>query len=123
MEADMPSVMGPLQHLRADLETKFDTGKTEGTFSGYAAVFGNVDSYGDVIERGAFKATLRARDEKGKLPPMLLQPGGGFLGGGSDELLPIGQWTLMVENPTGRWPEGRRFALPTERGQAPYEGR
>src|SRR3546814_6009325 len=73
MEADMPSVMGPLQHLRADLETKFDTGKTEGTFSGYAAVFGNVDSYGDVIERGAFKATLRAWEEKGKLPPMLLQ--------------------------------------------------
>lgn len=31
----------------------------EGTFSGYASTFGNADSYGDVIERGAFSKTLR----------------------------------------------------------------
>src|SRR3546814_16836549 len=101
MEADMPSVMGPLQHLRADLETKFDTGKTEGTFSGYAALFGNVDSYGDVIERAAFKATLRAWDEKGKLPPLLLHSEGGFFGDGADDLLPNGQWTRMEGNSNG----------------------
>lgn len=31
----------------------------EGTFEGYAAAFGNVDSYGDVIEKGAFKKTIK----------------------------------------------------------------
>lgn len=30
-----------------------------GEFSGYAAVFGNVDSGGDIIERGAFSETIR----------------------------------------------------------------
>ncbi len=33
-------------------------GLTEGQFTGYASVFGNVDSYGDVVERGAFTRTL-----------------------------------------------------------------
>lgn len=30
-----------------------------GTFKGYAAVFGNVDRSGDIIERGAFRKTLK----------------------------------------------------------------
>ena len=30
-----------------------------GSFSGYGAIFGNVDSYGDTIAKGAFKTTLR----------------------------------------------------------------
>lgn len=32
--------------------------QVEGTFTGYAAVFGNVDSYGDVIVKGAFAESL-----------------------------------------------------------------
>ena len=49
-----------MENLICDLvELKFapteGEGKTETmTFSGYGAVFGNVDSYGDVIEPGAF---------------------------------------------------------------------
>lgn len=31
----------------------------EGTFSGYLSTFGNIDSGGDVVEKGAFKKTLR----------------------------------------------------------------
>lgn len=34
-----------------------------GTFSGYGAVFGNEDENGDIIERGAFAATLKAATE------------------------------------------------------------
>jgi phage head maturation protease len=34
--------------------------------SGYGAVFGNVDSYGDVIQKGAFNETLR-RSKRGLL--------------------------------------------------------
>lgn len=33
-------------------------GLTEGQFTGYASVFGNLDSYGDIVERGAFTRTL-----------------------------------------------------------------
>ncbi len=45
---------------------KMDSVSTEGSFSGYAAVFGNIDLGGDIIERGAFKKTLN--DNQGKVP-------------------------------------------------------
>lgn len=96
-------------------------GKT-GTFSGYGAVFGNVDSYGDVIAKGAFRDTLREWEERGKLPPMLLQHGGGFFGGSAEDMMPVGQWTGMSENAKGLKVEGRLFALGTEKGQYLYEG-
>jgi HK97 family phage prohead protease len=98
-----------------------DIDQKTGEFSGYGAVFGNVDSYGDVIERGAFKSTLREWEAGGKYPPMLLQHGGGWMGG-ADDLLPIGQWTAMEENAKGLKVSGKLFALATERGQYLYEG-
>jgi len=33
----------------------------KGTFTGYASVFGVVDSYGDIVDKGAFKKTLKER--------------------------------------------------------------
>lgn len=98
------------------------TDEGSGRFSGYGAVFGNVDSYGDVIERGAFKDTLLSWQDRGKWPPMLLQHGGGVFGGGADDLLPIGKWTSMHENAKGLKVEGELFAVNTERGQYIYEG-
>lgn len=109
-----------MDRMRFDGELKFASDKA-GVFTGYGAVFGNTDSYGDVIVKGAFKDTLRAWDDKGKLPPMLLQHGGGFLGG-ADDLLPVGKWTSMEENSKGLKVEGELFALSTERGQYIYEG-
>lgn len=35
-----------------------------GSFEGYASIFGNVDSGGDIIERGAFKQMVKTRDGK-----------------------------------------------------------
>ena len=35
------------------------TGDGTGSFEGYASVFGGVDSYGDTIEHGAYKATIK----------------------------------------------------------------
>lgn len=99
-----------------------DDGAKTGVFSGYGAVFGNVDSYGDVIERGAFKTTLREWEEKGKLPPMLLQHGGGMFGGNAEDMLPVGKWTAMEENSKGLKVEGQLFALGTEKGQYIVEG-
>jgi HK97 family phage prohead protease len=53
------------------LEIKKDSLTEEGTFIGYASVFGNVDSYNDIIEQGAFRKTLKEK----KVFPMLLNHG------------------------------------------------
>lgn len=84
------------------------------TFSGYGAVFGNVDSYGDVIAKGAFRDTLIKAKSSGQWPVMLSQHG--FSDGGAT---PIGVWTEMREDDTGLWVEGK-FA-PTTRGKEAYE--
>src|SRR3954452_21842281 len=97
-----------MDRLRFDVDVKFASDKT-GVFSGYGAVFGNVDAGGDVVEKGAFKNTLRAWEDKGKWPPMLLQHGGGFLGG-ADDMLHVGKWTAMEENSKGLQVEGELFA-------------
>lgn len=109
-----------MDHLRVDMEVKFASDKT-GVFSGYGGVTGNKDYGGDVIASGAFKNTLREWEDKGKLPPMLLQHGGGFLGGAMDQL-PVGKYTSMEENSKGLKLEGELFAMNTERGQYIYEG-
>lgn len=111
-----------VDRFRFDIEeVKFASDKS-GVFSGYGAVTGNVDAGGDVIEKGAFKRTLREWEDKGKFPPMLLQHGGGMFGGAADDLLPVGKWTKMEENSKGLKVEGELFALGTPRGQYIYEG-
>ncbi|ODT22231.1 MAG: hypothetical protein ABS35_15385 [Kaistia sp. SCN 65-12] len=109
-----------MDRFATDFEFKFATGAKDGTFTGYGAIFGNVDSHGDIIERGAFKESLRDWEGKGKLPPMLLQHGGFF--GPVDDALPVGKWTSMEENSKGLKVEGELFALGTDRGQLIYEG-
>lgn len=103
----------------APLEVKFaaDEGKA-GEFEGYGAVFGNVDSYGDVIQRGAFKETLAEWEDKKTLPPMLVQHGGWMM---TDmDALPIGKWEAMSEDRTGLHVKGRLINLDTERGKTIY---
>lgn len=110
-----------MDRIRFDMtEVKFASDKA-GVFSGYGGVTGNKDYGGDVIEKGAFRDTLREWQDKGKFPPMLLQHGGGFLGGAMDQL-PVGKYTHMEENSKGLKVEGELFALGTERGQYIYEG-
>lgn len=38
-----------------------------GSFDGYAAIFGNVDLGGDIIDRGAFKEIIKGRDGRVKI--------------------------------------------------------
>ncbi|AKC03032.1 head maturation protease [Gordonia phage Gsput1] len=46
-----------------------DDGLGDGEFVGYASVFGNKDSYGDVVEPGAFADTLEGwKDSGGSIP-------------------------------------------------------
>lgn len=42
----------------------------EGVISGYASVFGNVDSYGDIVVKGAFSGFLKRAAESGKVVPV-----------------------------------------------------
>lgn len=50
-------------HLDNVTEVKADDGTKERVLEGYASIFGNVDSYGDIVLPGAFKKTL---DEKNR---------------------------------------------------------
>lgn len=86
------------------------------TFSGYGAVFGNVDAYGDVIAPGAFAKTIAAfKAGAAPWPAMLLQHGG-F--GAADDLTPIGVWTDFSEDGVGLRVEGK--IADTARGQEAY---
>ena len=75
----------------SDCEIKMD-GDT-GRFSGYASVFGGVDSYGDTILRGAFDGSL-TRNGKPKM----------FYNHEWDA--PIGKWTKVKEDDHGLYVEG-----------------
>jgi HK97 family phage prohead protease len=68
-------------------------------FTGYGAVFGNVDSYGDVIAPGAFADTIANSRKSGRWPAMLSQHGA--MGLTSEDLTPVGIWTDMAEDGVG----------------------
>lgn len=94
-------------------ELKFSgTDATDMTFEGYGAVFGNVDSYGDVIQKGAFERSIREAKSTGNWPAMLLQHGGWQMS--AEDLTPIGLWTDMEEDATGLYLKGK--LAPTTRG-------
>jgi HK97 family phage prohead protease len=96
-------------------DLKFASAEGDRTFSGYGAVFGNVDSYGDVIQKGAFKKTLQEHKDAGTMPAMLSQHGGWLSAG---DMMPIGVWTSMSEDDTGLLVEGKLSDTP--RGQEAY---
>ena len=96
-------------------ELKFASSGDDMTFSGYGSVFGVLDSYGDTIAKGAFKATLRQAKSSGIWPAMLAQHGNWF---GGDDNNPIGIWTEMREDDVGLFVEGK--LAPTARGQEAY---
>lgn len=48
-----------------------DDGLEEGQFTAYASVFGNVDSYGDIVDKGAFTDTLKEWEAKDAPIPLL----------------------------------------------------
>ena len=87
--------------------TGADEGKEDGTFSGLGSVFGNVDSYGDVVVKGAFEKSLAKHKKEGTLPAMLWQHK-------SDE--PIGIYTRMQETDEGLDLDGQ-YALEVVRGR------
>jgi len=76
--------------------TDVGTVEADGTFSGYASLFGIEDLSHDIVERGAFSASLKRRGPDGV--KMLYQ---------HDPAEPIGKWTSIRETPKGLFVVGR----------------
>lgn len=85
---------------RKYLERPFQVKSVEanGTFKGYASVFGELDSYRDIVLPGAFKKSLqRDYSEKKRSVPMLWQ---------HNAANPIGIYTTIKEDEVGLYVEG-----------------
>jgi len=80
-------------------------GGAPGSFEGYGAVFGNRDSDGDIIQPGAFRASLKARK-----PVLLWQ---------HDKREPIGVFDVVREDEKGLYVAGRLSA--EGKGREAYE--
>ena len=99
--------------MESGLETKFcRQGETlslgEGAaIEGYASVFGVADQGGDVVEKGAYAASLAALARAGRRVKMLWQ---------HDPAQPIGVWDEVREDATGLWVKGR-ILIEVERGR------
>lgn len=83
---------------RKSFNLKIKAVQEDGFFSGYGAVFGNVDWYNDVILPGAFAKSLEKWAEKNKMPPVLWNHNDGE---------PIGVYTNIYEDEKGLFVEGR----------------
>jgi HK97 family phage prohead protease len=68
-----------------------------GIFTGYGSVFGNVDSYKEIVAPGAFTESLAAWKDAGRLPPVLWQHRSGE---------PIGPYLDMREDTHGLMVKG-----------------
>lgn len=88
--------------------------EAQGIFEGYLSVFGNIDSYKDIVEPGAFSKTINdARGKGGKyLFPLLWQ---------HDPRDPIGGFLDMTEDRKGLFVRAQ-IDMSTSNGQRAYSG-
>jgi len=99
--------------IKSGLEVKFcrmESGVTlvdGATIEGYASYFGVVDQGGDVVEAGAYEASLAALAQKGRNVKMLWQ---------HDPAQPIGIWDDIREDSKGLYVKGR-LLLDVEKGR------
>ncbi len=91
--------MHPLTAPETKLVAAVDDVAADGTFSGHAAIFGVEDLAHDVLERGAFGATLARRGADGV--KMLWH---------HDPAEPIGRWLEIREDARGLFVRGRLLA-------------
>ncbi|RVW06231.1 HK97 family phage prohead protease [Rhodococcus spongiicola] len=60
-----------IKDFRVRVKADERDGLAEGEFVGYASVFGNVDSYGEVVAKGAFAESLKEWSDSGGVLPVL----------------------------------------------------
>lgn len=83
-----------------------------GRIEGYASTFGGpADRQGDVVQAGAFSASLARHRAAGEMPVMLWSHA---------QERPIGRWVHMEEDSTGLWVEGT-LNLATTAGREAFE--
>lgn len=85
-----------MKYLNRPIEIK--AVNEDGLFSGYASVFEEIDSYRDIVKRGAFEKTLAESESKGRAVPILWQ---------HDAAKPIGVYTELKEDERGLYVEGQ----------------
>jgi HK97 family phage prohead protease len=93
------------KHLKFEIKALND----QGEFEGYAAVKGNVDSYGDIIDHGAFKRTIRA---KRQVPILFMH----------DPSRPVGLSSHMSEDDKGLYTRGKLDIEGNETARLVYSG-
>lgn len=82
----------------------------DGTITGYGSVFGNRDSYGDIVMPGAFKRTLAEHRRNKSRPKMFWQ---------HDPSQPIGSWNELAEDDTGLLVTGK-LNMDVQRGREAF---
>lgn len=81
------------------------------TFEGFAACYGNVDDYGDVVQPGAFADTMAKHDAAQTMPAMFWNH--------DARSLPIGVWIEWEDTPHGLKFSGR--FIDTQMGRDAYQ--
>lgn len=79
----------------------------QGKFEGYASLFGERDTFGEVVMRGAFADSLAQHRQQGTSVKMLWQ---------HDTFTPIGSWMEVAEDDIGLRVKGR-FNLDSDAGR------
>lgn len=95
---------------RLYIATRFEP-SDEGVIEGYAAVFGERNGHGEVVQKGAFKRTLADHKTRGVKPPLLLHHDRSKVGG---------VWAEIREDDKGLYVKGQ-LALRTPDGSTAYE--
>lgn len=92
------------------LDVTFDIKAVEddGFFSGYGSIFGNVDSYREVVKQGAFTKSLGDWQARSRLPPVLWN---------HNHNEPIGVYTKMEEDESGLYVEGKLLVSEVQRAR------
>ena len=80
----------------------------DGVFEGFGSIFGNVDSYKEIVAPGAFTESLAGWKAAGRLPPVLWQHRSGE---------PIGPYLAMEEQAIGLHVKGQLLVNDVQRAK------
>lgn len=95
-----------LRYIERPFEVK--AVEDDGVFEGLGSVFGNVDSYKEIVASGAFTETLANWKSSGRLPPVLWQHRSGE---------PIGPYVEMEERAIGLHVKGQLLVNDVQRAK------
>lgn len=95
-----------LKYLERPFEIK--AVQEDGVFEGFGSVFGNVDSYKEIVAPGAFTDSLLSWKAAGRLPPILWQHRSGE---------PLGPYLDMEEQPIGLKVKGQLLVEDVQRAK------